>query len=167
MRYHRSRFFTFLFFMQKISGNSLNKFNKSCSTFHQESRKMEFAFFRFFYDSLKVLQESAIWLYYWRCTFTPRPLELFEVSQTSPWKEKEPCNWVLGSSHRRSGLDFGEAAPGLGRRTAGRWLEAHLRHNRWRRRERSGAGGLGRQCWAAPAAAAWLPVRRRHRWRKA
>jgi hypothetical protein len=28
-RYNISRFFTFLFFMQKLSGNSLDKFNTS------------------------------------------------------------------------------------------------------------------------------------------
>jgi hypothetical protein len=47
LRSHRSRFFTFLFFMPKISGTSLDKFNKNCSTLHQESRKIEFAFFDF------------------------------------------------------------------------------------------------------------------------
>jgi hypothetical protein len=34
LRYNRSRFFAFLFFMQKLSGNSIDKFNTSCSTFH-------------------------------------------------------------------------------------------------------------------------------------
>jgi hypothetical protein len=31
--------------MQKLSGNSFSKNNKSCSTFHQQSNKIEFAFF--------------------------------------------------------------------------------------------------------------------------
>jgi hypothetical protein len=42
--------FTFLFFMKKLLQNSLDKFNKSCSTLHHESIKIVFAFFRFFYD---------------------------------------------------------------------------------------------------------------------
>jgi hypothetical protein len=45
--------------MPKILVNSLEKFNKSCSTHHQESSKTEFAFYRFFYDFLEILQESA------------------------------------------------------------------------------------------------------------
>jgi hypothetical protein len=60
----RSSFFTFLFFMPKISGNSLDKFNKSCSTLYQESNKIEFAIFLFLYDFLEILQESANVLYY-------------------------------------------------------------------------------------------------------
>jgi hypothetical protein len=50
--------------MPKILGNSLYKFNKSCTTLHQESKKIEFANFRFFYDFLEILQESANVLYY-------------------------------------------------------------------------------------------------------
>jgi hypothetical protein len=46
LRYYRSRFFTFLFFMPKISRNILGEYNKSCSAPHQESRKIEFAIFR-------------------------------------------------------------------------------------------------------------------------
>jgi hypothetical protein len=50
--------------MQNLSGNSLDKFNKSCSALHQESRKIEFAFFQFFYDVLGILQDSAKVFYY-------------------------------------------------------------------------------------------------------
>jgi hypothetical protein len=46
--------------MSKISGNNPDKFNKSCSALHQESKKIKFAFFLFFYDFLEILQESAI-----------------------------------------------------------------------------------------------------------
>jgi hypothetical protein len=45
LRYCRFRFFTFLFFMLKISRNRLDEYNKSCSTPHQGSRKIGFAFF--------------------------------------------------------------------------------------------------------------------------
>jgi hypothetical protein len=34
--------------MSQISGNSLDKFNKSCSALHQESNKIDFAFFLIF-----------------------------------------------------------------------------------------------------------------------
>jgi hypothetical protein len=64
LRYHRSRFFTFLFSMPKIFENILDKFHKSCSSYHQESRKIEFAVFQFFYDFLKILQDSAKSFYY-------------------------------------------------------------------------------------------------------
>jgi hypothetical protein len=50
--------------MQQLSGNSLDKFNKSCSTFHQESNKIGFAFVWFFYDFLRNLQVSAKAIYY-------------------------------------------------------------------------------------------------------
>jgi hypothetical protein len=45
LRYGRSRVFTFLFFMQKLSGNSSGKNNKSCRIFHSEANKIGFALF--------------------------------------------------------------------------------------------------------------------------
>jgi hypothetical protein len=45
LRYCRSRFFTFLFLMQKLSGTTSGKTNESCRIFHHESNKIEFAFF--------------------------------------------------------------------------------------------------------------------------
>jgi hypothetical protein len=45
LRYHRSRFFPFLFFMLNLSGNNIDKFNKSCGVFLQESNKTGFEFF--------------------------------------------------------------------------------------------------------------------------
>jgi hypothetical protein len=45
LRYCRIRLLTFLFFMPKISENSSDKNNKSCGIFHNESNKIEFAFF--------------------------------------------------------------------------------------------------------------------------
>jgi hypothetical protein len=50
--------------MLKISRNSLGEYNKSCSTPHQESRKIEFVIFRIFYDFLEILQVLANVLYY-------------------------------------------------------------------------------------------------------
>jgi hypothetical protein len=45
LRYCRSRFFTFLFFMQKLTVTSSGKNNKSCGIVHHESKKIGFAFF--------------------------------------------------------------------------------------------------------------------------
>jgi hypothetical protein len=49
--------------MPKILGNNLGEYNKSCSDPHQESRQIEFAIFRVFYDFLEILQDSAIWMH--------------------------------------------------------------------------------------------------------
>jgi hypothetical protein len=88
LRYCRSSFFTFLFFMQKLSGTSSGKNNKSCGIFHRESNIIEFAFFRFFYDFIWILHESAKWLYYLRCGFAAGSLELCDTSQICPWFTK-------------------------------------------------------------------------------
>jgi hypothetical protein len=85
LRYCRSRFFTFLFFMQKLTGISSGQNNKSCSIIHNGSNKIGFTFFRFFYDFLRNLQESANSLYYFSCAFAGRPLERKLSLQCSPW----------------------------------------------------------------------------------
>jgi hypothetical protein len=51
---------------------------KSCSDFHQESNKIEFAFFWFPYDFLRILQESANRLHYLRICFARRSSEVFD-----------------------------------------------------------------------------------------
>jgi hypothetical protein len=81
----RIYFFTFLFFMQKLSGNSSGKNNKSCSVFHNEFNKIEFAVFWIFYDFLRNLQDSAKQQYYLRFTFAPGSLERFEILQIYPY----------------------------------------------------------------------------------
>jgi hypothetical protein len=126
LRYHRSRFFTFLFFMQKLSGNSLDKFNKSCSTFHQESKKTWVCIFLNFlrismdftriskclillkmsfckkipggFDSLQIRPQFADW-----------PSERFRVLQCGP-----RGSWPSGSP------ESGEFAGVRGRERAGR-----------------------------------------------
>jgi hypothetical protein len=45
--------------MQKLSGISSGKNNKSCGTIHIESNKIGFAFFRFFHDFIHNLQETG------------------------------------------------------------------------------------------------------------
>jgi hypothetical protein len=65
--------------MQQLSRNSLDKFNKSCITFHQKSNKISFAFFWIFYDFLRILQDSAKQQNYSRFKFSAKPLELFRI----------------------------------------------------------------------------------------
>jgi hypothetical protein len=45
--------------MQKLSGISSGKNNKSCGTIHLESNKIGFALFRFFNDFIHNLQETG------------------------------------------------------------------------------------------------------------
>jgi hypothetical protein len=58
LRYSRSRIFTFLFFLPKVLRNSSGKNNKSCRFFYKKSNKIGFAFLCFFYDFLRILQDS-------------------------------------------------------------------------------------------------------------
>jgi hypothetical protein len=85
LRYCRSRFFTFVFLMQKLSGISSDKNNKSCRIIHHESNKIGFTFFWCFCDFLCNLQESAKLQHYWRYTFARKPLERFGPLQCGPW----------------------------------------------------------------------------------
>jgi hypothetical protein len=124
--------------MPKIPGNGVVKFNKSCSALHEESNKIEFAFFRCFYDFLEILQESEIWLNYWRCTFQPRPLEVFKVSHKHPSRAPRPsgktqsshiCPYAAGWARRR------RWPAGPGHQAARDPLGAHL----------GSIGGVGRR----------------------
>jgi hypothetical protein len=45
--------------MQKLTGISSGKNNKSCRIFHNESKKIGFEFFWIFFDFLRNLQETA------------------------------------------------------------------------------------------------------------
>jgi hypothetical protein len=45
LRYCRSRFFTFVFFMQKLTKTSSGNNYKSCGIFHHKSNKIDFTFF--------------------------------------------------------------------------------------------------------------------------
>jgi hypothetical protein len=45
LRYNRSKFVIFLFFMQKLLGKSIVVLCNICRVFLQESNKLEFAFF--------------------------------------------------------------------------------------------------------------------------
>jgi hypothetical protein len=70
--------------MSKILENNSGMNNKSCSTFHQESMKIGFAFSDFFYNFLWILQESAKHIYYLRFTFATRPLTVLDSLRVGP-----------------------------------------------------------------------------------
>jgi hypothetical protein len=89
--------------MQKLSGIISGQNNKGCSIIHHESNKSSFAFFWFFYDFLRNLQESAKSQslfknhfarrsletsdsYEYTLAFAVRPLELKGASQCDPWR---------------------------------------------------------------------------------
>jgi hypothetical protein len=86
LRYCRSRFFTFVFFMQKLTGISSGQNNKSCRIIHHEPNKIGFAFFRFFYDFIRNLQESGNHFYYWSSPFAAGTLERNFSLQCGPWR---------------------------------------------------------------------------------
>jgi hypothetical protein len=126
LRYHRSRFFTFLFFMQKLSGNSFGKNNKSYSTFHQESNKISFALLWFVYDFLRNLQVSAKGQTLFKNpTFTQAPgTSQFspihpQFTQNSPRRRKMQLGpW---GNRRRSSPESGEAGGAPGRKGGVVW----------------------------------------------
>jgi hypothetical protein len=164
--------------MQKLLGTSSGKNNKSCRIFHNESNKIGFAFFWFFCDFLRILQESVKWLYYLRFTFARRSLETFGILQICPYFAAEPLE-ITGDSQcgpwgrpaevpaeiRRAG---GAGQPGkVGRRTRdppatclGAWLESgSSRRGRTavatvasRCAPRSGEVAAGEKKWSGSAA---------------
>jgi hypothetical protein len=52
--------------MQKLSGTSSGKNNKSCKIFHNESKKISYAIFWTFYEFLHILQAPAKGVYHWK-----------------------------------------------------------------------------------------------------
>jgi hypothetical protein len=144
-------FFTFVFFMLKLTGISSGQNNKSCGIFHPESNKIGFTFFRFFCDFLRNLQETAktqvlfknhfarrsletLDSYEYTLAFAARPLVLKGASQCDPWR---PAGVAPAEIRRPAVLGCG----GKG----GRRLKAHLGVDLRARRGREG----GRR-WGAP-----------------
>jgi hypothetical protein len=118
--------------MQKLPWKTMVMLYKSCSVFHEESNKIGFAFFWFFYDVLQKLQDPTKLLYYLTNYFTCRPLELFKGSQIWP-------QFTLTTLERNQSLQLGHwpwppaataksrqagVAGGQGRGGGGAW--AHL-----------------------------------------
>jgi hypothetical protein len=114
LRYWRSRFFTFVFFIQKLTGISSGKNNKSCRIFHHKSNKIGFTFFWFsviFYAIYKNQQTH----------FTI----LVALLQVGPQKDPGFCNVAPGRGQRRSGGNSGRGSPGSGRGRVGEWPMDH------------------------------------------
>jgi hypothetical protein len=70
--------------MQKLSGTSSGKNNKSCGIFYRESNKIGFVFFWFFYDFLCNLQVPAKRGILLKMCFAPRPSGRFRTLQPGP-----------------------------------------------------------------------------------
>jgi hypothetical protein len=102
--------------MPKLFGTSLDKYNKSCRAPHQESSKIEFAFFQIFYDFLEILQDSTIWIHYWRCTFAQGPWNFFILYKyalrlhRAPRKELGACNSTLSLGGGAAGRNLARPA---------------------------------------------------------
>jgi hypothetical protein len=148
LRYCRSRVFTFVFFTQKLTGISSGQNNKSCRIIHNGSKKIGFAFFRFFCDFLRNLQETVKSLHYWSYPFAVRPLKSFSPLQLGPWA---PAGGTL-AEFRRTG---GRVRPGAGegRSTGPQGSIPSLRRGRGR------AGDGPRRRTRAAAAVACRPAR--------
>jgi hypothetical protein len=84
LSYGRSRYFTILFFMLKISRVRTCENNKSCSIFHHESYKTGFPFIQIFYDFLHILQVPTKMKHYRRWTLVSGPLQRIRTAQLGP-----------------------------------------------------------------------------------
>jgi hypothetical protein len=149
LSYGRSRFSTFLFFMPKMLGNSSDKNNKSCRIFHSKFNKIRFAFFRFFYDFIRIFKVSEK-LEETDLRTDPR------ISQTGPRDENLKCNWVPGAM-----AGGGSSIPVRGRLGSagkGRGTAQGLIYDRFRGLDGSdGGAGEGARRHQPPMAAASSP----------
>jgi hypothetical protein len=131
--------------MQKLSGETMAMLYKSCSVFHQESNKIEFAFYEFsaiFYGFSKIQQKPK---HYLRNHFACRPLERTQTLQLGPWAQAAatPTKFWRGA-HRR-----GPWKGGVGSRAYLRpiwgvgWLEGSAGEGGWRREVVAVAAAVG------------------------
>jgi hypothetical protein len=148
--------------MQKLSGNSRDKFKKSCSTFHQESKNIGFAFFlsflRFYRDCTRFSKMTLLFeIRFCRqapgtfLSFTDRTL----ACTTHPGKIKSPAMWplalgaVVPAKILRAGGAGGRGKGGEVTMNSPRVVLSPETGRGWRRRARSaalGGGGRGSAC---------------------
>jgi hypothetical protein len=96
--------------MQKLTGISSGKNNKSCRIIHHESNKTGFTFFWLFCDFLRNLQETGKLTLLFQLHFCSR----------DPGKNFGFAKWPLGAAGRRGWAKSGELAGARGRgRTGG------------------------------------------------
>jgi hypothetical protein len=142
--------------MQNLIGISSGQNNKSCRIIHHESNKIGFAFFWFFYDFLRNLQESGNSLYYFSCTFAGRPSERSWFLQCSPWGGRPARGGQIPASRWP-----GPAGSGRGLTCRLLWLHSGVRLGLRRRRACSAqphGGGRWTSCPGEPATGASWPV---------
>jgi hypothetical protein len=106
--------------MQKLSGISSGKNNKSCRIFHNEYNKIGFAFFRFFYDFLCNLQKSGKSLILFQLPFCSSALEkkylsaMWSLGAGSGAARRNPASSPAFSAGRGRGRVYGPQGLGLG-----------------------------------------------------
>jgi hypothetical protein len=110
--------------MQKLSGTSSGKNNKSCRIFYNESNNNWVCIFLIFYDFLWILQDSAKHKHYWSYNFAISPLGFLSVHnctlilRLSPQKVFSPCNVAPVGGGRRGWWNSGKVRrrgrPGTG-----------------------------------------------------
>jgi hypothetical protein len=144
--------------MQKLSKTSSGKNRKSCSTLHQESKKIGFAFFIILYNCLRILQVSAKHKHYLRIRFVRTSLKVLIPYgyalglRLGPRKELKPCNVVPRGGGWRGRRNSGEAG-GLVREGAGAgWSWGSLGSISTGGWGGGGAGGVARRRRPLPAA---------------
>jgi hypothetical protein len=138
--------------MPKILGNSSGKNNKSCSVFHQESNKIEFAFTKFSQTILlfkKLLFTKVPGTF---CRFTTIP----SVHPKHPGKNSDLAMWPIGRGGRPGRRNSGEA-DGLGRAGVGAGWSRGCPRPVWEVGRGGDATGDGR--WRRTRAAAAVACR--------
>jgi hypothetical protein len=81
---HRSRYFTFQFFKQKLKLKSIYMLRESCISCHTEHNKIEFAIFGFLCDFIWILQVAAKNTQRGKNHFAHRPSKRLKSSQICP-----------------------------------------------------------------------------------
>jgi hypothetical protein len=100
---HRSRYFTFQFFKQKLKLQSIYIFGESCSSCYTEHHKIEFAIVGFFCDFILNLHVASIKDKGGKNHFAQAPLEVSNLHgsalglRTDLWEKPRPRNVVLGA----------------------------------------------------------------------
>jgi hypothetical protein len=136
--------------MQKLSGTSSGKNNKSCRIIHHEPKKICFAFFRFFYDFLRNLQETGKSLLLFELPFCREALGKNLSLAMRPLGRPGQFRW--GSSPAWPGKGWGGSYGPLGVDLEGRTVEKGrpgagtpaARERRPPRLPVSGEGGSGK-----------------------
>jgi hypothetical protein len=132
LSYGRSRYFTILFFILKISRNRTCENNKSCSIYHRESYKIGFVFSEFytiFYTFYKNQQNcntiEDVVLRLGPCNFSESHTSALRSHKT-PRKDLGVCNGVPGRGRRRARRNSGSSGGSPGRGTTVGCVHAHL-----------------------------------------